>query len=263
VFAGLRRIGRRILPRKKHPLLDAELRFNTSDAIFEAAYLRIARDRVGEPEEFITSRYKEACRWRGVWAALLGRPEREDSPRLLDVGAGNGATELAFRAAGYEAFSVDSLWNDDVRRLFRALRLPICRVVADAHALPFDDRIFDGILCLETIEHLSGPREAGDELGRVLKSSCSILLTTPPRLRYLLKPDPHFGIPALLLLPTRLQRRLAAQKGFTGPEHFVARIYWTVWGIAHRFRSFRVRSILTRSRAPRWFFWDAVVLSKR
>ena len=263
MLPGLKRIVRRILPRKRHPLLDADLQVAGSDPLFEATYRRVAGERAGEPDEFITSRYREACRWRGVWAGLFGGPKREDSPRLLDVGAGNGAVELAFRAAGHDVVSVDSLWNDDVRRLFRALRLPIRRVVADARALPFDDRAFGGILCLETIEHLPRAREAGDELDRVLESRGGILLTTPPRLRYLLKPDPHFGIPALLLLPARLQRRLAASRGFAGPEHFVARIYWTVWGLARQFRSCRVHSILTRSRAPRWFFWDAVVLTKR
>ncbi len=51
-------------------------------------------------------------------------------------------------------------------------------VVADAHALPFEDATFDQILCTEVLEHLHTPSQAITEMRRVLKPGGRIILTT-------------------------------------------------------------------------------------
>ena len=244
MLAPLRGAVRRFLPRRKHPLLDAELTPFPADEARERAY----RDAEPDHDPFVTARYDEGRRWRHVLSAYT-------TGRVLDVGAGNGAIEYALAAdERFRVISVESLWNDTARRL--GLR----RVIADAAALPFRDGAFDAVLSLETIEHLARPREAGRETCRVLRDRGVILLTTPPKWRYALRRDPHFGIFGIVALPPHMQRKVAAGRGFREAHHYVDRIYRSVPQIARLFPCARVRDVLSRSRAPRRWFWDAVVL---
>jgi len=51
-------------------------------------------------------------------------------------------------------------------------------VVGDAHKLPFEDNMFDVILCTEVLEHLHDPKIAIAEMNRVLKDKGKLILTT-------------------------------------------------------------------------------------
>ena len=205
----------------------------------------------GQSDDFLRARYAEGVRWRQVLGPYLPPPAR-----LLDLGAGNGAVELAMQAGGYSVVSVDAGWNDDARRLGAR------RVVADAAALPFRDGAFDGLLLLETAEHLPNVVSAARESFRVLRPGAPALVTTPPRWRYAFRPDPHFGIRFLLLLPPRLQRAVAAARGFRDVHHYVDRIYGSVAELGRALAPLRVTDVLSRSRMPRRWFWDAVVMRR-
>ena len=74
---------------------------------------------------FVAARYYEGIRWRTVLRGFVPPPAR-----LLDLGAGNGAIELAMSAGGYKAFSVEREWND-VARILR-----VRRVIADCGGSP-------------------------------------------------------------------------------------------------------------------------------
>lgn len=247
----LRRAFRVFFPRRLDPVMDATLVRNAEDERCAAIY----REVVATADIFVASRFDEALRWRHVLDSITAA-----EGRLLDLGAGNGAVELAFASAGRVIVGVDPIWNETARELHRRAGLPLRRVIANAEALPFRDDVFADALCLETVEHLSKAREAGAELMRVVRGK--VLLTTPPRLRYLLGPDPHFAIRGLLLFPARMQEQIAAKRGFVGPHHYVDRIYWTVGQIAGLFRGAVVDRIFSRSRLPRRLFWDAVVLRR-
>lgn len=67
--------------------------------------------------------------------------------------------------------------------LSRRLALPVWGVVADVEALPFRDRVFDGSICQDTIEHLPDDRGAIAELARVLRPEGRLILATPNRVR--------------------------------------------------------------------------------
>jgi SAM-dependent methyltransferase len=216
-------------------------------------------------EEFLAARYREGMRWRNVLNRLLTGSGRSASvrSRVLDLGAGNGAVELALAAdLDIVPVSVDRLWNSAGAAIHRRARSPFRRVVAEAQALPFRSAAFDAILSLETLEHLEVPGEAGREATRVLRPGGSILLTTPPRCRYALRPDPHFGIRGLALLPSGWQRSLAARRGFAGPHHYVHRLYASTPRVARLFPECSLARVLSRSRAPSRWFWDALVLTK-
>lgn len=263
----LRRSYRRFLPRRRDPWLDGEIDWLPRDRAFEAAYLREVSAEAGRPleEAFLAARYREGMRWRAVLSRLLTGSSGSvgGRRRVLDLGAGNGAVELALAAdSEVVPVSVDRLWNLTGAAVHRRARMPFRRVVAEAQALPFPAATFDAVLSLETLEHLEVPVEAGRETTRVLRPGGSILLTTPARWRYAIRPDPHFGIRGLALLPARWQRAWAARRGFAGPHHYVHRLYGSAPGVARLFPGCSLARILCRSRAPGRWFWDALVLTK-
>jgi SAM-dependent methyltransferase len=257
----LKRLYRRFFPRRSHPLLDRPLAFAGRDAAFSAAYERTIASDPDAESPFIRERYREGIRWRNVLDGLL---PSSDSPRnVLDVGSGNGAIALAVTATDrYVSFGIDTLLSDIARGLQSGTAAHA--IAASGEALPFAAATFDAIFCLETIEHI--PPDAllhfADELTRVLRPEGIIIITTPARLRFLLKPDPHFGIRGLLLFPASLQRRIAAGHGYGQPHHYVGRIFWSAGQIARLFPSFDAE-VLSRSRAPRWWIWDAIVLKRK
>jgi SAM-dependent methyltransferase len=242
----LRRIVRRFLPRREHPLLDRVERIPSDNALERSYLAAVASD---SSDSFVAARYYEGTRWRTVLRGFVPPPAR-----LLDLGAGNGAIELAMSAGGYKAFSVEREWND-VARVLR-----VRRVIADVGALPFRRSAFDVVLCLELIEHLSQVSAAVPEIVRVARADAYVLLTTPARWRYFLRRDPHFGIPLLTLFPASIQRRIAAARGFDQPHHYVDRIYASVTQIARTLLPLEVVVVLSRSRMPSRWFWDAILL---
>jgi SAM-dependent methyltransferase len=298
---SLRRLVRRFLPRRKHSLLDAPVTPAPRDAELRARYLAAVAGEsdVFVTQRFEEGlRWREVVRAFVIPSpsaplragsregpgreavphdvALLPaidapadvvRPPlpprslayaRDDTRRVLDVGAGNGAIELAFSGdPGTFAVSVDALWNTT------AARLGVRRVLADASALPFRDGAFDTVLCLETIEHVSDPRGVAREVARVAAGDAVVLVTTPPKWRYALRPDPHFGIRFLTLWPPSLQRRIAAKRGFTGPHHYVDRIYASAVQLRRVFAGLRHEATLTRDRMPGRWFWDALLFRKQ
>jgi SAM-dependent methyltransferase len=258
---SLRKLVRRFLPRRRHPLLDAAITPAPRDAELRARY---AQAIAGETDVFVTQRFEEGLRWREVLlecgneVAALKAATSSPHSKILDVGAGNGAIELAFSGdPGAFAVSVDALWNST------AAALGVRRVVANAAALPFRDSAFDTLLCLETIEHVPDPRGVAAEVARVAADGAVVLVTTPPKWRYAFRLDPHFGIPFLTLWPPALQRRIAARRGFDGPHHYVDRIYASTAQLRRVFRELTLDATLTRGRMPGRWFWDALIFRKR
>lgn len=128
---------------------------------------------------------------------------------VLDVGCGNGGVALAFaNCARYRVFSLDR-WRDPVlTRLIRSHETPIRHTLGSGHDLPFADASFDLILMVDTIEHMSSRRRIGAEIMRVLRPGGTCFVSTAARLRYLLRPDPHYGVRGLVAFPNSLQRFL-------------------------------------------------------
>lgn len=235
--------------------------FAGRDAEFAATYQRATAADADAKLPFLRERYREGIRWRNVLDALL--PSSSSRLRVLDAGSGNGAVALAMTATGrYSAVGADLILNPTARSLFRGTAAHA--VAGSGTALPFADASFDAVLCLETIEHI--PADAlhhfANELTRVLRPGGIILLTTPPRLRFLFARDPHFGIPGLLFLPPAVQRSVAATRGFGASHHYVGRIFTSSGAIARLFPDCTME-VLTRSRAPKRIAWDALVLKKK
>lgn len=224
--------------------------------------------------DFALSRFEE-----GVQLASFLPPHLSDSTfRVLDLGAGNGGVSLALaNDRRYQVTAVDVIANTDLLALRRATRFPIRQIVASGVQLPFRREIFDAVLCLETIEHVTDPRRLGDEAMRVLKRGGLCMVTTPARLKYLFRPDPHFGVPRLLLRPDSMQRRMVVEKLGLTADYDVAHIYWTVGGVVRNFKGpRRVKTLCnipypgTPSTLRQWLWyafrrllWDRILIFKK
>jgi SAM-dependent methyltransferase len=98
---------------------------------------------------------------------------RASDARTLDLGGGSGP---------YAHYFPNRLCMD-VRPT------PDVHFVGDAHRLPLRDGAFGVVLCTEVLEHLSEPRQALDEMFRVLGPGGRLLLTT--RFLFPIHESPH------------------------------------------------------------------------
>jgi SAM-dependent methyltransferase len=198
--------------------------------------------------------------------------------RILDLGAGTGGVSAALAADGRNrVVAVDVVPNRDLREL-RARGGPgVLEVIATAEALPFKDGSFDVVLCLETIEHLPDARNAAREMMRLLRGGGQVMITTPARLRFLWKPDPHYMVRGLAALPDRLQRRVVVEMLKLTEAYDVQHLFWTAGGIIGMFpnrgrietlvaipwpgRPRNLKEILWK--IFRRLLWDRIVIYKR
>jgi SAM-dependent methyltransferase len=94
------------------------------------------------------------------------------SGRLLDVGAGDRWIEAKLpSSAAYVALDFPATGRD----LYAATP----HVFADAAALPFTTASFDGVVCLEVLEHVKDPAAVMLEIARVLKPGGTGWLSMP------------------------------------------------------------------------------------
>ncbi|MBI2833835.1 MAG: class I SAM-dependent methyltransferase [Acidobacteria bacterium] len=106
-------------------------------------------------------------------------PERGDGARLLDVGCGTGRYLRLLAGRGYRVAGIDG----SAEMLAHASRA--CPEAdlhhADADQLPFADRSFDFVLCIEVLRYLPSPEAAIREMARVLRPGGVCLATATPR----------------------------------------------------------------------------------
>ena len=190
--------------------------------------------------------------------------------RVLDVGGGTGG--ISFGLASHDDFRavwLDLVPNRETRVMRERTQLDVVEVSGSGEALPFANETFDAVVCVETIEHIPHPRLLSTEIMRVLKGGAPCMITTPPRLRYLFARDPHYAIPALLMLPDALQRFVGSRLLPRRENYDVEHIFWHVEEIARCFPGpKRVETLWNTSPYKRWwypvrfFLWDRIVIWK-
>jgi ubiquinone/menaquinone biosynthesis C-methylase UbiE len=182
--------------------------------------------------DFVRQRFQE-----GVELAAHFEAEYRGMPlRILDLGAGSGGVSIALaNVENNRVVALDVVINEDLATLRR--RVPLSQVIATADRLPFRSQSFDVVLCLETIEHLREARTAARECIRILRSGGQVMITTPARLRFLTRPDPHYQVRGLMLLPDGAQRRVVVDKLKLTRTYDVEHIFWTAGGVIRLFPS--------------------------
>jgi SAM-dependent methyltransferase len=103
--------------------------------------------------------------------------------RVLEVGCGEGVV-LATLAARLPGTRFDGLELDETALRQARARCPRATLVrGDACELPFGDKCFDLVVCLEVLEHLPEPLRALRELRRVARGGCLISVPHEPFFR--------------------------------------------------------------------------------
>ena len=106
--------------------------------------------------------------------------------KALDIGCGKGFLVKALRELGVDAEGIDISEY--------AIENAVTEYVkqSDATNLPYDDNVFDLVLCIEVLEHLeeSDLNKSIMEIRRVLKPQGIIFLTTPAPGSAYAKQDP-------------------------------------------------------------------------
>ncbi|HAF25561.1 MAG TPA: hypothetical protein DCK93_22075 [Blastocatellia bacterium] len=105
--------------------------------------------------------------------------------RILEIGCGRGGFScwLASQQPGpKEVVAAD--FSQAAVKMGRAFAVErglsnITWKVADIQRIPFEAETFDTVISCETIEHVPDPRQAVQELARVLKPEGRLFLTTP------------------------------------------------------------------------------------
>lgn len=102
--------------------------------------------------------------WRGPYSIEPMKARLNKGARVLDVGCGSGKMLAPLARAGFDIMGVD---------ICRGALLTLAdhrTVQGDARSLPFKDRIFNGAVCYDVLQHLlEGERSAAvREMRRVL-----------------------------------------------------------------------------------------------
>src|SRR4051794_6085987 len=93
--------------------------------------------------------------------------------RVLDVPAGEGALALRLSRLGY-AVSCCDLYPE----IFRLDGVEIRSGNLDTR-LPYDDRTFDHVVCVEGLEHIQNPTNAVSEFSRLIKKDGKLIVSVP------------------------------------------------------------------------------------
>lgn len=213
---------------------------------------------------FALSRYDEGERTVSLlereYPELMARPDLT----VLDLGSGNGGMlfPFAYRA---RLVALDLYVDRELLAFRRAAGIRLLHLVGEASRIPLASQSVDVVLIAETLEHLTEPRRTGKEVARILTPGGICLVSTPPRLKFALKRDPHYGIRGLALLPDGLQR-FVAERLFGNADYNVHHLYATSWGVGRQFPrgAFRSRVICPhRSDWTRHFAWAYLAFERR
>lgn len=99
---------------------------------------------------------------------------RDETPgRVLDVPAGEGALAVRLKALGHEVSCCDLY-----PQIFKLEGVDIKLGDLDK-TLPYEDRSFDHIVCVEGLEHIENPANAIREFARLLRPGGLLVISVP------------------------------------------------------------------------------------
>ena len=132
--------------------------------------------------------------------------------RVLDLGCGMGGLVVALRQAGARAVGLEPNRAYGAICQLRAARygLALPFVTATGEGLPFPDRSFDLVVCLDVLEHAESLELTLAEIARVLVPGGQAIVTATNRFVFR---DPHYHLRGINWLPRPLAEALIRWRG--------------------------------------------------
>jgi 2-polyprenyl-3-methyl-5-hydroxy-6-metoxy-1,4-benzoquinol methylase len=186
--------------------------------------------------------------------------------RVLDLGSGNGGVALPFASVGkgrFETHCLDVFRHRELTQVVREAELEVLYAIGYGEHLPYADESFDLVLYLETVEHVAKPKSVGREIHRILRPGGACIVSTPPRVRFAFRPDPHYGVRWLVLLPNPLQKWIVERVARKGTRYEVTHLYWTSAGVLRTLPGLKSEAVNAREGfLSRFLNWDLIVVRK-
>ena len=101
-------------------------------------------------------------------------------PSVLEVGCGRGFLARKIKTAGYDVTATDIVFNERLNELDETIKF----FNADMSALPFDNNVFDTVICTHVLEHVIDFKKSVSELRRVAKKRLIIVVPKQRTYRY-------------------------------------------------------------------------------
>jgi 2-polyprenyl-3-methyl-5-hydroxy-6-metoxy-1,4-benzoquinol methylase len=98
--------------------------------------------------------------------------------KILDLGCGPGTFSNLLDKKGFEVYGVDYSPSMIEIAKQRTINQKINFQVANIYSLPFEKHFFDIVICFGIFQHLEKPKEAIQEIKRVLKKKGLAIITT-------------------------------------------------------------------------------------
>ena len=101
------------------------------------------------------------------------------SPRVLDVGSGEGLLIALLKMLGHDAYAVD-LHDRSVEDIYRRHQIPFRMCNIEADPLPFESSSFDAVSCCQAFEHFTHSHlKPLLEMKRVLRTGGIVEIDVP------------------------------------------------------------------------------------
>lgn len=128
----------------------------------------------------VASNFLQRSWHRGRLKATIGLLEDQQLNRnrnkVLDVGCASGwfISEIARHFPGYKFFGID-IYEKAIKQAENYYP-EIFFLCADAHHLPFSDKFFDIVICVNVLEHVLDPQQILKEMKRVVKPKGMVIV---------------------------------------------------------------------------------------
>ena len=122
-------------------------------------------------------KYSSLEEFKSRYGPVLSYLEKIGHPvKILDVGCGTGiASEKLKRFGTVDGIDISPKSIEEARKYNRCDKC----YAGIAEELPFEDGMFDVVVCTEVMEHLLDPSKALSEMNRVLTGGGHLIISTP------------------------------------------------------------------------------------
>jgi SAM-dependent methyltransferase len=156
---------------------------------------------------------------RFLIAALRDLAELNVGGKVLDLGCGAGVLVKKLQEAGLDAWGCDGEFGSGTE--FRHATERLRRIEICPYRLPFEDRLFDAVVTVGVLEHVSNKDRMFGEIYRVLKGGGTMIHVFPSK--WYLPVEPHTFVPLVNWLWPRVPRWWLA--------------LWAIVGVRNSFQS--------------------------